>query len=490
MKQPPLILFLAPVLLPALLALALPWVPGDRLARTLARMVAFAVFVLGCALSGTLLSAEVSATSLAQLPLGFGQHAFHFVLDPLNAPLIVLLSLLSLSFVLGGPAGALSPRELEALLWIESLGMLMLLTADLLVLALSWTCLILPSYFLIRHKPQGADRTLQTRIFHLYHGLSSASFLSACCVIAYYLRPSGFLDVSLTSLDMSKVPVAVRPTLFVLLTVSALLRMGMTPFHSWLPVAFERGSLFAVTLMISMRTGIYLLARFAIPAFPDAAHGAIPILTAVALFSALYGAMAALGQSNLRRLIAFSVVSQSGIMLTGLVFGDAHSVSGTLLYWLGFGVATTGLVTMVSALESRTGQADMRVFGGLVRVVPNLSACFFMFGLATIAIPGTVAFVAEDMLVHAALEAHPLLTLVMIAAMLLNALTLMRAFKITFLGERRGTALPLEDLLPQERMTAVALVLLLVAAGIFPGPLVRAQSQAAKAIAFTEQAEH
>jgi NADH-quinone oxidoreductase subunit M len=238
-----------------------------------------------------------------------------------------------------------------------------------------------------------------------------------------------------------------------------------------------------------MRTGLYMLARFAIPGFPEAAKHAMPVLVSVALFSGIYGAVAALGQYNLRRMVGFLIVSQSGIMLTGLVFGDAHAVSGTLLYWLGFAVATTGLVLMVGAITARTRESDMRKFGGIVGRVPNLSACFFLFGLATIAIPGTVAFAAEDMLVHGALESHPLLTLVMIVAMVLNAITVVRAFAMTFLGNRNISgqlAGTIEDLLPRERITAVALLIALISAGVYPQALIKMQEAAADHIAFIE----
>jgi NADH-quinone oxidoreductase subunit M len=278
----------------------------------------------------------------------------------------------------------------------------------------------------------------------------------------------------------------VRPILFVLFSVAALVRMGVTPFHSWLPVAFERGALLPVALLVSTRTGVYVLARLVLPAFPEAVQAARPALAILALSSAVYGALAALGQHDLRRLLAFWVVSQSGIMLTGLAFGGTHAVSGTLLYWIGFGLATTGLALVVAALEARTGSSDVRDFGGIVRKLPMLAACFFLFGLATIAVPGTVAFVAEELLVHGALEAHPALTIFMIFAMVLNAIAFVRAFTQTFLGEprlRRVGLGDIQDLSPRERLTAAALVLILVLAGIWPGVLLAAQQAAAEAIA-------
>lgn len=482
--------FLGLIAAPVLQAELLPWLKSEQAARRFARVGALVTLGLVLNLVRVFFAAPASATVYAHLPLGIGHDELHFVVDSLSAPPLVLLSLLSLAVLLGGPTAELGRPDLRVLLWLQALCLLSLVTADLAVLALAWTLLIVPVYRLTLFHPRDPSHTVLDRVFKLYHGLGLAFFLSACLALGYFTRPTGFLHMSLMHVDANRVPEAARPIVFGLLVVAAFVRMGITPFHSWLPVTFERGNLLAVALLVSLRTDVYMLARLAIPAFPHNAHAALPMLAAIALFSAMYGALAALGQHNLRRLIGFWSVSQSGIMLTGLVFGDTHAVSGTLLYWLGFGVATIGLTLMVSALEARTGTVDMRVFGGIVRHVPNLSACFFLFGLATIAIPGTVAFVAEDMLVHGALEAHPLLTLVMIVAMVINAVTFVRAFTTTFLGERRpelpalGT---LPDLLVRERVTAVALLIALVVAGVYPGPIVAMQAPAANLIAFMEQ---
>jgi NADH-quinone oxidoreductase subunit M len=475
-------LFLALVLVPVLHAELLSWVRGQAQARFLATAGASAAFLLACVLSGSYFAAE-GAPIFAQLSWGRSGHAAHFAVDSLNAPLLPLLTLLTLALVIGGSAVFSSHRELRALLWLESLSLLTISTSDLLVLAIGFAVVLIPAYRLM---VAGEDPALR-RVYSLYHGAGLIALLGAWAALSYWMEPEGPFRISLWHLDSAAVPESARPVLFGLLCCAALVRMGVAPFHSWLPPSLERGSLYAVTLLVSIRTGFYVLARLALPAFPHAAHAAMPILTVVALFSAFYGAVAALGQHDLRRMVGFFVVSQSGIMLTGLLFGDPHAVSGTLLYWLGFAIATTGLLLMIASLAARTGSADMRAFGGLVRALPHLSACFFLFGLATIAIPGTVAFVAEDMLVHGALEKHPLFTFVMIVAMVLNAITFMRAFAMTFLGQARGreaTFGSLVDLLPRERVVAVALLLALIVSGVLPGPIVDAQAEAAKAIAF------
>ncbi len=483
--------FLALILSPAIHAELLQFVRGEKRARLLGVSGSIASLLIGSALVTRFYMQTDENTLYSALAFGKTGQGLHFGIDALNAPLVPLLGLLTFAFVMGGPVELLGKRELRALLWLESLTLLTLTTLDLAVLALGWSVMLIPTYRLTV-TAQGPHGALLARVFKIYHLMGVLSFLTGVFALAAWAHPNGLLDMSLIHLEVEVVPVAYRPVLFWLLTIGALVRMGVTPFHSWVPLSFERGSILAVTLLVSMRTGFYMLARLAIPEFADSARAATPFLVGLALVSAIYGAIGALGQHDLRRMVGFLVTSQSGIMLTGMVLGDPHAISGTLLYWLGFATSTTGLMLMVSALAARTGSADMRGFGGLVGKLPRLSACFFLFALATIAIPGSVAFIAEDMLVHGALSAHPMLTTVMILAMVINAISLVRAFIITFLGERRHLSIPvgsLEDLLPRERIAAVVLLLALFVAGAVPGPLVAAQSSAAHWIAQVEHGE-
>jgi NADH-quinone oxidoreductase subunit M len=488
MRQLSPLLFLGLCLLPLLCAELLPFVRGAHRVRITARLGALAT-LLASALLVSHFYAQHAERVVAELPLGTSSHALHFAIDALNAPLLPLAAVLILASVLAAPVARLASRDMRAILWLEALLLLTLSSADLSVLALGWIAQVLPLHVLLAGGGARAARDPNAFVTRLYHAAAVLCVLSACLALGYWARPGGFLDLNLQRIDARAVPSQARTLLFALFTFAGLVRSGVFPLHSWLPLAFERGPLLPLALLLSTRTGLYLLARLVIPVFPEASHAAMPALTLIALASALYGAVAALAQTDLRRLLAFWVISQSGIMLTGLVFGDADAISGTLLYWFGFAVSTTGLALLISALEARTGTADIRRFGGLVTRVPMLAACFFLLGLANIAVPGSVAFVAEDMLVHGAMEKHPLLTLVMIVAMVLNAVSFMRAFTAVFLGEPRPERVPqgtLQDLLPREHLTAAALLLMLVLAGVFPNVLIAAQRPAAKSIAFVE----
>lgn len=486
MSASPSVYFLVLIGVPVATALGSVYARTQRTARAAALAGSAVAGLLACGLAGHYYLSDPTGPLLAQLALG-GSANLHFALDGLNAPLLALVSLLTLAIVAGAPALLLTRSKLRALLWLEALSLLTLTTADLLVLVLSFGLVLVPVYQFGAH---AEDARPLTRIFRRYHLTGFACLVTATALLAYYTRPRGLSDLNVLALDVQSVPEHARTLIFWLFAAAALLRMGIVPLHSWLPASLERVSLLAVALLASLRSGFYLLARVAVPAFPEAAHAAMPTLAALALVSAVYGALAALGQRDLRRMVGFLIASQSGVMLTGLAFGDPQAMSGTLLYWLGFATATTGLVLMTAAVVARTGHADMRKLGGLVLHAPNLSGFFFLFALSTIAIPGTLAFVAEDMLIHAALSRHPLLTVVMILSMTLNAITALRAFFVAFLGPARADDAcdPVADLLPRERITALCVVAALLLGGLVPQVLIDAQASAARHIAFSEGA--
>jgi NADH-quinone oxidoreductase subunit M len=492
---------LAPFAIAALLCVPFAHAELARRAKTPERARALGVygsaisFVLTGWLSACFFMQQTGERLDISIPLFSAEHALHFTVDALNAPLLCLLTLLTLAIVLGVPSTLVTPKKMRALLTLEALTLLMLVTVDLPVLGLGYCLVLLPIRQLATRATESASspsspgqptRAALDRVFKLYHLIGLSCFVAALVLFGYSVGPSHIFDLNILHLDTSAIPAGLRPVLFTLFVVAVLVRMGIAPFHSWLPESLEHGSLLGVSFLVSMRTGLYLLARLVIPAFPAETMAAMPLLTFVAMLSAVYGAVAAISQFDLTRMVGFLVVSQSGIMLTGLVFGDEHAISGSLLYWLAFAVATIGLVLMIAALRARTGSSDMRQLGGIVGRVPHLAGAFFLFSLATIAIPGTLAFAAEDMLIHGALEAHPALTIVMIAAMVLNAITVVRAFANTFLGQpsRHGsTRGMLPDLLPRERVVSVALLVTLICSGLYPQALIVAQAPAARHIA-------
>jgi NADH-quinone oxidoreductase subunit M len=271
--------------------------------------------------------------------------------------------------------------------------------------------------------------------------------------------------------------------IFVLVVAAALVRMGVVPFHSWLPAIWKGAPIPVVAMTLTAPAGVYLLARFGLPLLPHDATGRVPFIADLALITALYGAVLALGQRDLKRMLGALAISQSGMMLIGLASTNAQGETGALLLCIGDRAALCGLFLMVWMVRVRTGTTDMTQLGGLVTTMPRLAGGFLVFALAAMGAPGTLGFVAEDLLVSGIIEAYPWITVVVVVTTALNGITLVRAFSRIFLGPSQDPRVErrlLSDLSVSQRWVAAAVVLFLVGSGVFPGPLTASIRRAAR----------
>lgn len=276
---------------------------------------------------------------------------------------------------------------------------------------------------------------------------------------------------------------------FAFLMLAMALRKGVFPFHSWVLTAFKRGPLLPAALLINGHLGAYVVARIAIPAFPEIAGAALSIVGDLALFTAIYTSVAALAERNPRRLIGLLVTSQASFILAGLETATPEGVAGGLIYWMLVSVATTSLAVVYRLVEVRVGRPiSGDDFLGLATHFPRLATFFLVSGLALVGLPGTLGFCADELLLHGALESHPQLGLALPLATALNAFHIYRLFSRLFLGSR-GLALPgVPDARPVERWVLTAGLLFLIGGGLFPAKVLRLRVDAAEAIAQTATA--
>ncbi|MBI1355177.1 MAG: hypothetical protein GC160_12590 [Acidobacteria bacterium] len=275
---------------------------------------------------------------------------------------------------------------------------------------------------------------------------------------------------------------------FGFLVLAALLRKGVFPFHSWVAPAFERGPLMLVVLFINGHLGVYLVARVAIPAFPQISQESLGIVSGLAMLTAIYAAVLALAEVHPRRLLALLAISQASFILAGLSAGTAEGAAGALAYWLVVTVATSSLAAILSAVESRVGlpiTGDR--FLGLGQRFPRLAVFFVVCGLALVGMPGTLGFCADELLLHGALQSHPQIGFALPLATALNAYHLFRLFCKLFLGDPGVVLEGVPDARPRERWVLVCGLLLLIGGGLFPNQVVSLQERAATTIAAVSQ---
>jgi NADH-quinone oxidoreductase subunit M len=271
---------------------------------------------------------------------------------------------------------------------------------------------------------------------------------------------------------------------FALLVLAVVFRKGICPAHAWIADAADSGAVIPTALLLNGHFGAMLVAKTIVPLFPNTAQDLFPLLSYLALATALYVAIRALTENAPRRLLAFLALSQSACILAGLESRTVEGITGALVHWIVVTVSTMGLFAIVRLLEVRFGEnltASRHL--GLAEHSPRLAVFFIVFGLALVGLPGTLSFCSQDLLIHGALMSHPQTGLLLPIATAMNAVSVFRLFARLFLGKRRTGFTVMADALPRERWILAAGVLFVVLGGLFPNAIVSQRAAEAESVA-------
>lgn len=430
-----------PVFSLATLAIGVPYVAviPAALLRPQTRIIGF---------SGALASAIVSAIMLHSAASG----------DTLGGTLMLLFSCLTAFAMLVLPKRDCEPRMIAGMLFLLGSTLLGYSTNNLLVLLAAWALTTVP--FL-------SGRLLGARVWRPRIGLllSSAALALACAEI---VRSGGMRAIDHLA---GRNPGGM--TVFVLLVIAVIFRKGICPAHAWIADAAEGGPLIPAALLLNGHFGAFLVARLIVPLFPNATGDLFPVLSILALATALYVAIRALTENSPRRLIAFLALSQSAAILAGLESRTVEGMTGALVHLFVVTASTMGLFGILRLLEVRFGEnlSASRHFG-LAEHAPRLAVFFAIFGLALVGLPGTLSFCSQELLIHGTLAAHSLIGLLLPVAIALNAVSIFRLFTRLFLGKRQTGFTVMADALPRERWVLTAVALFVVLGGLFPSAIV------------------
>lgn len=267
-----------------------------------------------------------------------------------------------------------------------------------------------------------------------------------------------FVDTALTQ-------AVVRPTLELSRGVDLVERSlaQALPTRGWIPRVMARAPVPLLPLGLG---GFFTLLVLATR--PSASED-LWVLLVASLFSALYAAVAALAQQDLRRAIAHVFASQLSMVPVGVAVADPHSALGAMLLALALGAAATGMLLLTDAIEARVGRVELARVGGLVARFPRAGALFLALALASAGFPLSLHFVAEDLMLRALLHHHPVVASAFLLATVLNGITLLRLFFRAFYGPLRGDpGGPIPDLRPRELAPLALLVALSFVGGAAP----------------------
>ncbi len=386
-------------------------------------------------------------------------------------------------------AGHKLPRLYHSLLLLQAGATLGVFCAvDVMLFFLFWELSLVPLYFLVSLWGAGPQRGYAATKYTLIMLAGGVPLLFGFIILAFNHAglggagvPAG-LSFDLVTLLNTPMPEHLEWAVFLLLFLGFAVKTPVFPLHTWLPLLSMEGPVAVVALLTGLKLGAYGLIRFAVPLAPAAAQALHWLLAGLGAFGLLYGAVAALAQTNLRAMLAYSSLSHVGLVLLGIASFNLQGVQGAVLQLLNFTLVAGGLFLITAFLHQRLGSTDVLSLGGAARAMPLLASLFLFFGLAGMGVPGSSGFPAELLILIAAIQTHAGAGLSALFGMVVGAGYFLNLYRRAFLGPVRNPAVAAaDDLRPRELALLLVFAGFILAFGLYPTPLLEIIRPAAEA---------
>ena len=427
--------------LPMIGAILLLFIDTER--KELIKRVAFAVLCLDFVFSVVLWFFVPSGNKFASIQQGMVTSGPHPWIEPLQISYFMGLDGISLLLVLMttflAPLVLLGAWERMGgkvkgfcfcilLMQTGMLGAFMAL--DLFLFYIFWEVILIPLYFLIGIWG-GKNRAAATMKFLLYTLLGSVLMLVAILYIGVQYKTYNILE--LYSLHFSAKE---QYWLFGCFALAFLVRVPMFPFHTWLPETQAEAPTAASVILagVLLKIGVYGFIRLGMPLFPDALAAFTQPLMILAVIGVIYGALVAMVQPDLKKLIAYASISQLGLIMLGLLVLNTNGVQGGILHMVNHGLSTGALFLMVGMLYERRQTRTIADFGGIAKTIPVFAFFFMVCTLSAIGLPGLNGFVGEFLILLGIFSAYKLYAIVAGAGLILSAVYMLWMYRRMMFG--------------------------------------------------------
>ena len=409
--------------------------------------------------------------------------SYHLAVDgvsvlfvPLTALLVVVVLLASWTSVRHQPKA-----YLMAVLAFETAALGVFTSVDLILFFVFWELMLIPTYVLIKVWGSGSQRGRAALRYVLAMLLGSAALLVGFVLLGVSYRSApesgGELSFDLLALMDSTRPGGNQTAVFFLLAFAFALKAPLFPFHSWLPATLLEGPIGMAVFLAGLKMGVFGFLRFVLPLTPDAFAAYNWLIAGLGVVAVLYGALIALVQLDLRRLLAFASISHVGLAMLGLSSLNAQGLQGALFLIVSLGLVSTGMLLVAGFIHQRVGTADLAALGGLARRTPALATFALIAALGAVALPGTSGFPGEFLILLGAFQAHGWLATIAVMTVILAAAYVLVFFERAFHGRvRSATVEAAVDLRPREAVTAGVLSVAILILGLFPAALLNYSS--------------
>jgi NADH-quinone oxidoreductase subunit M len=377
-------------------------------------------------------------------------------------------------------AGAKAPRYsaktyFALMLVLETMMIGVFAATDVFLFYVFFEAMLIPMYFMIGSFGTGQRQYAAVK-FLLYSLLGGLLMLVAVIALYVYSRAGGhagtFLFTPLSHLALS--PVASR-WLFLGFFVAFAIKAPLWPFHTWLPDAAGSAQPGAAVLLVGVldKVGTFGMIRYCLELFPAGAHYFTPVIIVMAVVGVLYGAIVAIGQRDLKRLIAYSSISHMGLITLGIFVMTSQGQAGAVLYMVNHGFATGALFIIAGFMIARRKSSLIADYGGVQKVAPLLAGSFLIAGLAGLALPGLNTFVSEFLVLIGTFTKYQAAAVAATIGIILAAIYILWMYQRTMTGPVRPGLETMPDLKARELWAVGPLIALIVVLGVFPQPILK-----------------
>ncbi|MBP3079232.1 NADH-quinone oxidoreductase subunit M [Streptomyces sp. CHA1] len=370
------------------------------------------------------------------------------------------------------------------ILMVEAMVILSFEATDVFLFYLFFEAMLIPMYFLIggfgdrasgTDEAQAATQRSYAAVKFLLYNLAGGLIMLAAVIGLYTVAGTFSLsEIAQARADGTlEMAASTEKWLFLGFFFAFAIKAPLWPLHTWLPNAMGEATAPVAVLITAVvdKVGTFAMLRFCLGLFPEASKWATPVVLVLALVSIIYGALLAVGQRDIKRLVAYASISHFGFIILGIFAMTSQGQSGATLYMVNHGLSTAALMLVAGFLISRRGSRLIADYGGVQKVAPVLAGTFLVGSLATLSLPGLAPFVSEFLVLVGTFARYPVIGVIATVGIVLGALYTLVLYQRTMTGPVKPSVAKMPDLKVRELAVIGPLIALLLFLGVYPKPL-------------------